>query len=277
MLKMRRTLGTCALIGVLLVGFFVVAPSCQIENQSEDKTKITNTDKPNQYKCPAFGTLFFSKVFDIAHGRDKEITALSTLAIALFTIILAVASGAQFCAVMASIREARRSAIIQTQLTRKSLDLAREEFISTHRPKIIVYGVDFGGSSNEDERPIPVTFRYVNSGVSTAYVTEIGSRVLHLVNKVALPNDVQFRLAQIPFPIEVKSGMHGFGITIDKMTPWSPRALNALVGKESVVCVGYLVYEDDNGTKRQTGFCREYDPSSKRWKSVKDDDYEYSY
>jgi hypothetical protein len=174
---------------------------------------------------------------------------------------------------MASIRESRRIAAVQARLTKSSLDIAREEFISTHRPKIIVYGVDFGGSPNVAESQIPVTFRYVNSGVSTAYVTQIGSRVLKLVNKLTLPNDVQFRLAEIPFPVEVKSGMHGFGITIDKMAPYSPRALT----KEWVVCVGYLVYEDDNGTKRQTGFCREYDHASKRWKPVKDDDYEYSY
>ena len=274
---MRRILGICALVGVLFVGFFVVAPSCQIDSQTISSTNQTKNQKTQRYICTTFGTLFVRKLFDVANRRDKEITALSTLAIALFTIILAVASGLQYCAIMASIRESRRIAAVQARFTKKSLDLAREEFISTHRPKIIVYGVDFGGSPNEDEKPIPVTFRYVNSGVSTAYVTEIGSRVIHLVNKPNLPNDVQFRLAQIPFPIEVKSGMHGFGITIDKMTPWSPRALNALVGKESVVCVGYLVYEDDNGTKRQTGFCREYDPASKRWKPVKDDDYEYSY
>src|SRR5258708_3940273 len=113
MLKMRRTLGVCALIGALLIGFFVVAPSCQIKNQSIEKTKNTETRKSNQYECPSFGTLLLRKTFNIAQTRDKEITALSTLAIALFTIILAVASGLQYCAVMASIREARRGAIKQ--------------------------------------------------------------------------------------------------------------------------------------------------------------------
>jgi hypothetical protein len=254
MLKDRRIVAFFALCAICAIWIYWWASSgFPLEGQ------ICEIPEPPK-NCGSHNVFFYSayRLASIANQWGVLITAFATVAIGYFTYTLFITSATQ------------------AQLTRESIDLARQEFISTHRPKIIVYGVDFGGTPNDSEQEIPVTFRYVNSGVATAYVTQIGTRVIHLF-KSTLPNDVQFRIAQLPYPIEVKSGMHAFAITVDTMPSTSPNLLKALEGVEKVVCVGYLVYEDDNGTKRQTGFCRAYDRSSNRWQPMNDDDYEYSY
>jgi hypothetical protein len=156
----------------------------------------------------------------------------------------------------------------------QQFELARQEFISSHRPKIIVWGFEFGGDAAGDE-PIPVTFRYVNSGDSVALVTEFGSSVFRLSEPV-IPTSLQFRHQEIEPPIEVESGMHGFRLTKDTISPAEIIAAGAWPG-DKIVCVGYVLYRDRNGTRRQVGFCREFNSVTGRWDTLKDDEYEYSY
>ncbi len=40
--------------------------------------------------------------------------------------------------------------------------------------------------------------------------------------------------------------------------------------------MGYLLYRDDNGLKRKTGFCALYLPDTKRFQRISDPDYEYA-
>ena len=40
---------------------------------------------------------------------------------------------------------------------------------------------------------------------------------------------------------------------------------------------GYIDYLDNIGTKRRTAFCRQYNPTTRRFTAIDDDDYEYSY
>jgi hypothetical protein len=152
--------------------------------------------------------------------------------------------------------------------------LAREEFISTHRPKIIVWSLDFGGDANGDE-PIPATFRYVNSGDSPAVITAFGSRFMRL-SEPAIPSGLQFNHQEIDPPIEVESGMHGFRLTEETLSP-DEIVQSGIWDTDKLVCVGYVLYRDRNGTRRQVGFCREFDAKTGRWIPLKDDEYEYSY
>jgi len=59
-------------------------------------------------------------VWKFHDDHNGAVTAVATIAIALFTIVLARVTGQQ------------------ARLTRQSIDLARAEFVSTHRPRIIV-------------------------------------------------------------------------------------------------------------------------------------------
>jgi hypothetical protein len=80
-------------------------------------------------------------------------TALATVVIASFTVVLALVT--------------RR----QARLTREALKLARDEFISTHRPKIIVRTFEYCGDGGGR---IGAAIRYVNAGDTVATITEIG-------------------------------------------------------------------------------------------------------
>jgi hypothetical protein len=156
------------------------------------------------------------------------------------------------------------------------LGLAREEFISTHRPKITVYSLAFAGSMS-DPKPIPISFRYVNSGDSDALVTGVGSQIFHLTPTIMLPGEIQFRDEKIEPPISVPSGMHGIKLTLATIRPAVILAAGARPDTEKIVCVGYVLYRDGNGTRRQAGFCREFNLATGRWTKMQDDEYEYSY
>src|SRR6266403_1778265 len=88
--------------------------------------------------------------------KSDEALARYTLWLTIFTGILAFATVALGIATVGLYAAGE-----------KQFSLARQEFISTHRPKITVYSLAFAGSM-ADTKPIPISFRYVNSGDSDA-------------------------------------------------------------------------------------------------------------
>jgi hypothetical protein len=163
----------------------------------------------------------------------------------------------------------------QAALTRESIDLARQEFIATHRPKIIVYGVDvkLPGDTGNDRQ---VHFRYVNVGDSEAVVTSISS-CIHVARKDRPPAGLELhRHTVIRHPILCKSGEHGFAITPDSVS-FINLVRSGKPPNEAVFCVGVIAYRDKNDIERLTGFCRRYDGNSERWLQLADHDYEYAY
>jgi hypothetical protein len=153
-------------------------------------------------------------------------------------------------------------------------ELGNKEFISTHRPRMTVYGLAFGGSIASD-KPVPISFRYVNSGDSDAKVTGIGSHVFRLTGTM-MPGEIEFTHQEITPPIDFPSGMHGIRLTPGTIHPDVVIAAGVM-DADKIVCVGYVLYRDGNGTRRQTGFCRYFDLAAGRWIKMEDDEYEYSY
>jgi hypothetical protein len=49
------------------------------------------------------------------------------------------------------------------------------------------------------------------------------------------------------------------------------------IRKERLFAIGRVEYEGADGTRRVTGFCREYDFVTRMWQTVKNDAYEYTY
>lgn len=161
------------------------------------------------------------------------------------------------------------------EATKATVDLARQEFISTNRPKIIVRSLEFGGNANGTDS-IPVAFRYANSGDSPALITGFGDRVMRL-SEPAIPAGLQFKHKEIDPPILVESGMHSFRLTSETITPDEIIQAGVWGDHDKIVCLGYVLYRDHNGTRRQVGFCREFDSETGRWTVMDDDEYEYSY
>jgi hypothetical protein len=195
----------------------------------------------------------------------EDSTGFFTLWTALFTATLAIST----FLLWRSTRDLSEAGLEQ-------LRLAREEFISSHRPKISVYGFNLGGDIDGDT-PIPVTFRYVNIGDTNAHVIGFGSYISRHDINIPLPGDVVFEHQEIVPPIEVPSGKHGFRLTSAKLDPSQLVTLGEICDNDRLICVGYIIYKDGRGVSRQTGFCRRYDIGAGRWIAVKDDEYEYSY
>lgn len=153
-------------------------------------------------------------------------------------------------------------------------EIANREFIATHRPKIIVYGMEVKLAG--DDKPRHVHFRYVNAGDTDASVTFIESRILWTAKSMVPAGIELHRHDTIKEPIPVPSGMNGFAITPDGVD-FVTLVRSGRGGHDTAFCVGDVVYRDKNDIERRTGFCCRYDSERERWLKVEDEDYEYAY
>jgi hypothetical protein len=199
---------------------------------------------------------FFWIVIDFLQSYGAAVTAIATVFIAIFTIVLAIVTN----------RQAR--------LTRKSIDLARDEFLASHRPKIIVHSIEFRRIPGEEEvARIGASILCFNEGRTLALNVEARGEILSTAN---LEFDVQRALIKT-FP-EVASGKKlRFEVKSDY-------PLRDLVHREQqklppMYCVGTVAYIDQNKTRRETGFCFfvVVDAHGERWKSAKSPEHEYAY
>src|SRR5258706_15979715 len=81
-------------------------------------------------------------------------------------------------------------------------------------------------------------------------------------------------LADGPLVVSFKDGIK---LTLDTIRPATVLAAGAKPDSERIVCAGYVLYRDGNGTRRRTGFCRQFDLATGRWSKMQDDEYEYYY
>jgi len=82
--------------------------------------------------------------------KPDNLTAISTLTIAAFTIVLAIGSS------------------VQAWLTREAIRVAREEFISSHRPRIVLRDVDMASAAEGHE----IYYMLANSGDTRGTIIE---------------------------------------------------------------------------------------------------------
>jgi hypothetical protein len=186
-------------------------------------------------------------------------TALATVVIASFTVVLALVI--------------RR----QARLTREALKLARDEFISTHRPKIIVrtfeYCSDGGGR-------IGAAIRYVNAGDSVATITEIGVSIFLSVEGPR-PGGDQVMTAERVISKRLLGGEEAVYVAASGVTHNEVAVQQVRNHRQypftSAYCIGYIAYADELGVGRKTGFCRQYEPANRSWARTEHSDYDYAY
>jgi hypothetical protein len=193
----------------------------------------------------------------------ETLNAYSTFVIAIFTIVLAWVG---YC---------------QARLIRKSIDLARAEYISTHRPRIVLREanliaetihytlVNLGGTQatiiqswifaefiEDGTRWRPLWPAADDASISTQ-LTFIGGQSRDL--QFALPDEISFA---IKWPEAMRIG-----------TERGP----SVIGK--IYFAGALVYEDSMGMKRRSIFRRRWDPHSLNFVRLtpeQERDYEYA-
>jgi hypothetical protein len=102
---------------------------------------------------------FFWSVIDFLQRYSGAVTAGATVAIGLFTFFL----------INVTNRQAR--------LTRKSIDLARQGFIATHRPKIKIHAVEIVDREVDGETFIGVSILAFNIGETAAKNVEVRGQI----------------------------------------------------------------------------------------------------
>lgn len=195
-------------------------------------------------------------------------TAAATCAIALFTVVLAwVAS-------------------YQARLTRQTIDLARNEFLSTHRPRIVIHSMElaFDVGQNPDRPTVGAELIYFNNGSTDAQIVEIACRITRrtfpLQSGIWAAGNPE---AQQAVPAnKISGGGKGHIRVKSEIDLYTERGMQeAELGKvapnRGIVCMGLIAYSDGRGVRRETGFCRRLDAVAERWVSVDAPEYEYGY
>jgi hypothetical protein len=173
------------------------------------------------------------------------------------------------------ISDVLKNASAQSELIRLSVDLTRAALVATYPPALIFRGFALDERSFGERQKIQMRFTIINKGGTTATLTDAGTAIL-VMQGAMLPPDVAF----------AKRAVSNVTLTSGEATNWPVSSAEALTGAQTnallqgsarIVCVGYFTYRDDSGTIRNSGFCREYDLSRRRWSVLADPDYEYSY
>jgi hypothetical protein len=192
--------------------------------------------------------------------------ALSGVAVAGFTGTLWWATG-----------KMGRIAADQRSDTLRQLDLMREDFISTHRPKLIIRGPQLMNASEDDLTRIH--FEIVNIGASDATTHRSGVEASNVPRRPKRPyvivGDEDFLGGEIISPGESTSHVYTCPVSRLALAAIQTRTLRNPPPDDIFVLRGIIAYNDGNGIMRRTGFWREYDFDARRFRPSDDPDYEY--
>lgn len=180
------------------------------------------------------GSVCLRYLVEITNWLSPAITALATVAVAAFTFVL------------------YRATTAQGRLTQQSIDLARAEYISTHRPRVrirmIVPTLVVG-------EPITVSCTVVNLGETSARVEWHEAKIyIRSVRGEKLESDLVLIGSDLAGgQSEVFHTQKGTSFAYeDSWQVGTPHA-----GQMSIR--GTVEYLDDNNVTRRTGFYRRYD------------------
>jgi hypothetical protein len=181
--------------------------------------------------------------------------------IALFNLILAFSTVGLWVATI-SLSRAGNSQI----------KLGREEFIATHRPKIIIHVVEITRREVEEDVFIGASILAFNIGESPARNVEVRGQIFMGDNFAV---DVQRPVVKTF--IEVLNGQK-----LRAEIKTDHRVVNAAAGMRTGLhfyCIGWIAYWDENGHRRETGFCRraQFGLNGDRWVSAGKPEHEYEY
>jgi len=196
-------------------------------------------------------TDFFWCIVGFLETYNGAVTAVATIFIGVFTWVLA--------------RVTNR----QARLTRESIDLARAEFISSHRPRLRIRSVDRSTSNPTDY--IGVKFAVVNVGDTEAHL--LGSRVV--VDFFPEKPPIDFNGIDVVQPRRFLPGASD-SYVVTSSRKWL--ILQSEYNADRYLFVhGQIVYRNDLGTTYTTSFCRIWNVAVNRFKRTDDPDYEYEY
>ena len=153
----------------------------------------------------------------------------------------------------------------------------RREFIATHRPRLRVSDFQLVGWDSHGQS-LSVLFRAQNIGESAAHVFKVEGRILISPQRIALLEPAMTMPFRKPYAVKLVSGERDlFGIN-DGPVITEENATAIYAGETPVICVGRVIYRDDTGIQRETGFARQFAIRPHRLSErIDHPDYEYEY
>jgi hypothetical protein len=187
-------------------------------------------------------------------------SAIATMAIAIFTWTLWRATTEQG-------RLTRQS----IEVANKSIELGRQEFAATHRPKIFVQSITMN-FLNDNNWECRLGFFIANGGDTDATVIGyVADPYWHEEPRFFAPESAEGQFNFLNDIIIPPGGR--FEITSDHVfdirEPGFSRAI--------LFAIGRVEYRGADQARRLTGFCREYINHTRMWQTVQNDAYEYTY
>lgn len=197
-----------------------------------------------------------------------------------YTFALAVVAALQFVAFIYQGWKLRQTVTAMEKQTK----IANDEFLATHRPRLIVRTVMCNDELQPDQ-PMVVKIHFANAGESTGTITRLRVVFRPFWTGQPIPHYVQAELdkanADSARSVPIESGSSGIReATVpeniaqglfheDFVTSPNPR--------KSLYCVGDIEYTDSSGKiSRRTGFIRRLNKLNDIFERVKDSDFEYA-
>jgi hypothetical protein len=166
--------------------------------------------------------------------------------------------------------------------TRSALQLARNEFITVHRPRLIVRNIvlkkpDRYHTYFKSDSPPSGQFYVENAGGSDALVVDSYCNGHCTEGELPMQRPYEGKDGNGPVAkITLKPGLSSPGLF--EVTPWFPshvQEVNQGKADWKFFIYGWIEYHDTVGTRYRTAFCRRWDAQTERFVAVHDPDYEH--
>ncbi len=158
-----------------------------------------------------------------------------------------------------------------------ALDLARKEFISTHRPRLRVRwisneGRDYGNIWRA--RMIIVNVGDTNATIE-GIGADIGRRDPYTMKWIDPGLDIDIIKKRMGFGLIFESGQSEF-ISFESQAKISSSDMTDLAnGRYELCAVGFIIYHDDNNTLRRTGFIWKWNIKTETFDPIESHEYAY--
>lgn len=230
------------LLGFALFGWLVtLAPTYQFCIAKEYQPYSYGKSYDLQYRTGAF----FICEAETLNANTGALTALATIAIAVFTLTLWVVTG-------------------------ESVRLARDEFSASHRPKLLLRDASAWPARKLDSgERIEVTYTIVNVGDTPCRIIQSATNLEFTQGGVALLLVSLHR--NVVTQIRLEAGESSPETHKDETLSWNINTFGYYPNNPDVGLwfSGHIVYVDDRKVMREMAFRRRYNPGIRRFEYAK--------
>lgn len=277
---------------VLFLGYVIAAHFEFVETKGQICTQGVSTEHAEcaEHSQPAFIGLLALRLLDAYNGL---IQGLAAIAVGFFTFILMrnARTQAEISSKQADVAEKQMQLTgRQTDIIEKQKEIARHDYLYTHRPRIRIRNVVVHPEQNPPlalfapGHLVSGQFYISNIGSSDAVITAIGAwvEVLHKGRPErvsSLPTERPYE-GKNPDTVNVRleaGGSYPISFQSENVLPDGVYLLSHLPPDDwwKIYVMGFIEYSDGLKTPRRTAFCRVWSPISGRFSAVQDTDYEH--